>query len=253
MAVAARDYYEELGVARDASTSEIRKAYRALARKHHPDVSSDPDAAARFAAIAEAYEVLRDKKRRASYDRPDHAGGAAAGAPHRGRAAQPAEGGFAESQFGDLFSQIFGDRARPNGYAGFASAGADQEAVLDLTLEEAVPGGRHRFSLADGRDFDGKVPPGVRDGQRIRLAGEGLSGAGGGPPGDLFLHVHLMPHPRYRRDGLDLSVDVPVTPWEAALGVRADVPTLGGTAKVRIPGGSPSGGPGRHRRQPKTG
>jgi curved DNA-binding protein len=119
--------------------------------------------------------------------------------------------------------------------------GADQEAELELTLEEAARGGRRRISLGDGRDFEVEIPPGVRDGRRIRLAGEGGPGAGGGPTGDLFLRVRIRPHPRFRLDGRDLYVDLPVAPWEAALGADVQTPTLDGTARVKVPPGSSSG------------
>jgi curved DNA-binding protein len=119
--------------------------------------------------------------------------------------------------------------------------GGDQEAVLELSLEEAARGGKKRITLGDGRDFEVDIPRGVRDGQRIRLAGEGGAGVGGGPSGDLFLRVRIRPHRRFRVEGSDLYVDLPVTPWEAALGATVDVPTLDGTAQVRVPPGSSSG------------
>jgi curved DNA-binding protein len=119
--------------------------------------------------------------------------------------------------------------------------GGDQEATLELSLEEAVRGGRRRISLADGRDYEINIPAGVRDGQRIRLAGEGGRGAGEGPSGDLFLRVRVKPDPRFRVEGSDLHVDVPVTPWEAAIGATVEVPTLDGSARVRVPAGSSTG------------
>jgi curved DNA-binding protein len=119
--------------------------------------------------------------------------------------------------------------------------GADHEAALELTLEEAASGGKRRISLDNGRDFDVTIPRGVRDGQRIRLARQGSVGVGGGPSGDLFLRVRLKPHPRFRVDGRNLYVDLPVTPWEAALGAEVPVTTLSGSARVRVPAGSSSG------------
>jgi curved DNA-binding protein len=120
-------------------------------------------------------------------------------------------------------------------------AGGNQEAVLELTLEEAAAGGKRRISLGNGRDFEVAIPRGVSDGQRIRLAGQGSAGVGGGPPGDLFLRVRLRPHPRFRVEGRDLYVDLPVSPWEAALGAEVPVKTLSGSARVRVPAGSSSG------------
>jgi curved DNA-binding protein len=119
--------------------------------------------------------------------------------------------------------------------------GGDQEAVLELTLEEAAAGGKRRISLGDDRDFEVEIPPGVRDGQRIRLAGQGATGAAGGPAGDLFLRVRIKPHPRFRVEGRDLYVDLPLAPWEAALGAEVPVPTLTGNARLKIPPGSSSG------------
>jgi curved DNA-binding protein len=255
MAVAFRDYYEILGVSRDASPEDIRRAYRALARKHHPDVNKEAGAEDRFKEVSEAYEVLRDPEKRAQYDR--------FGANWRAGQDVSADPGFSDfSGFGDdgsgirfdfgggdddfseFFSGLFGRRARTqggrNGAQRFARRGADQEAVLELSLEEVAVGGKRRISLADGRSFEVNVPRGVRDGQRIRLAGEGEAGAGGGPPGDMFLRVRVRPHPRFRVEGLDLHTDLPVTPWEAALGATVDVRTLTGTERLRVPAGSSS-------------
>jgi curved DNA-binding protein len=262
MAVAFRDYYESLGVSRDASPEEIRRAYRALARKNHPDVNKEPGAEDRFKEISEAYEVLRDPDKRERYDRlganwragqdvsadPGYSGG------FEGFGGYSGEGGFGPGDgvrfdfggddFSDFFSGLFGRRTgtrRINGSEQrFSRRGGDHEAVLELSLEDVAAGGKRRISLADGRSFEVNVPPGVRDGQRIRLAGEGEPGLGGGPSGDLFLRVRIRPHPRFRVDGLDLVTDLPVTPWEAALGATVEVRTLTGTARVRVPAGSSS-------------
>ena len=255
MAVGFRDYYETLGVSRDASDEEIRRAYRKLAREYHPDVNKQQGAEDRFKEISEAYEVLRDPDKRQRYDRlganwraGDDVSGAegfAAGGP----------AGFGDirfdfgdgGDFSDFFESLFGGRGGATrtdaggGFQGFATRGGDQEAVLELSLEDAAAGGRRQLSLADGRTYDVNIPVGVRDGQRIRLAGEGGEGIGGGPSGDLFLRVRIKPHPRFRLDGRDLHVDVPVAPWEAALGATVEVPTLDGSAKVRVPPGSSSG------------
>jgi curved DNA-binding protein len=127
------------------------------------------------------------------------------------------------------------------GFDGFSTRGTDQEAVLELTLEEAASGGKRRISLGDGRDFEVEIPRGVRDGQRIRLAGQGSTGVRGGPAGDLYLRVRIKPHPRFRVEGRNLHVDLPVAPWEAALGAEVPVPTLTGSVRLRVPPGSSTG------------
>jgi curved DNA-binding protein len=244
MPVASRDYYEVLGVPRDASTEEIRRAYRKLAREHHPDVNKEAGAEERFKEIAEAYEVLGDAEKREQYDRMG------AGWRTARNASSPPPGGFEDvrvrfgddagfGDFSDLFESMFGGR----GGAGFARTrrGADVEAELELSLEEAATGGHRWVRLADGRSYEVTIPRGVRDGQRIRLAGEGAAGAGGGPLGDLFLRVRLRPHPRFRLEGDDLRTQLPVSPWEAALGATVELTTLDGTAQVKVPAGSSCG------------
>ncbi|MCW2983782.1 MAG: cytochrome c biosis protein, partial [Conexibacter sp.] len=156
-----------------------------------------------------------------------------------------------DADFSDFFESLFGGgrassrggrrRTGGGGANGFSLRGSDQEATLDLTLEEALRGGKRKITLGDGRDYEVTIPRGVRDGQRIRLAGEGSPGAGGGPPGDLLLRVRLLPHPRLRLDGRDLETDLPVAPWEAALGASVPVRTLDGTASVKVPSGSSCG------------
>ncbi|HET6173738.1 MAG TPA: DnaJ C-terminal domain-containing protein [Gaiellales bacterium] len=261
--VAFRDYYESLGVARDASDDEIRRAYRKLARTHHPDVNKEEGSEDRFKEVSEAYEVLHDPEKRARYDRLGanwRSGQDVSGAPGFDQSGGfEGFGGFGGGDdfggtrfdfgggddFSDFFSSLFGGprgrtRASSNGSAGFSLRGGDQEAVLDLSLEEVASGGKRRISLADGRSFEVAIPRGVRDGQRIRLAGEGGRGAGGGAAGDLYLRVRIAPHPHFRVEGRDLHTDLPITPWEAALGATVDVRTLTGTARVRVPAGSSS-------------
>jgi curved DNA-binding protein len=252
MAVGSRDFYDVLGVSRDASADEIRTAYRRLARQNHPDVNKDPAAAERFSEISEAYEVLRDDEKRRAYDRyGERWKAAAAGGVPPGAEPEGFGGGFpgfgtsaaGEGDLGDIFGSLFGGGRRRRGAAdGFSLRGGDHRATIDLTLEEAFRGGSRKFQLSDGRDYEVTIPPGVREGQRIRLAGEGGAGAGGGPSGDLLLDVHLLRHPRFRLRGRDVEVDLPVSPWEAALGATVPVALLdGGIAQVKVKGGTSSG------------
>lgn len=262
MAVASEDYYETLGVARDASTEEIRRAYRRLARENHPDVNKEPGAEDRFKDINEAYEVLSDPKKRARYDRygpqwrqiPEDYDGPAPGAGGGGRRVyvNTGGGGFDEAGFGgvdidDLLGGLFGGRASAGGFgrgSRVSAPGADSEAEIELPVPDAYTGGRRRITLQTGsgpRSFDVTIPAGVTDGQRIRLAGQGATGIGGGPRGDLYLIVRLAPDPRYRVDGRDITVDLPVAAWEAALGASVPVDTPGGRVQVQVPAGSSSG------------
>jgi curved DNA-binding protein len=275
----ARDYYEVLGVPRTASAEELQQAYRQLARRYHPDVNKDPNAEERFKEINEAYQVLSDPDTRARYDRfgpafrqaPEGAERWAAGAGAGGRGSRARSsragagregtyfdddrvyvgpdvdlsgggfGGMGGIDLDDLFGGMFG---RGRAGAGGPIAGADQEAELELTVEEAWSGGRRWVTLGgpDGqRSYEVNIPPGVVDGQRIRLAGQGGQGTRGGQAGDLYLMVRILPHPRYRLEGRDLYIDLPVTPWEAALGATVPVDTPGGEAKVRMPPGTSSG------------
>jgi curved DNA-binding protein len=255
MAVAFRDYYDVLDVPRDASAEDIRAAYRKLARRYHPDVNKEAGAEDRFKEVAEAYEVLRDPEKRERYDRlgPNwKAGDDVSGASgFDGFASRDGFGDvrvdFGGADFGDFsdfFDGLFGARQggrRTDGFSGFSTRGGDQEAMLALSLQEAARGGRQRITLADGREYEVNVPAGVRDGQRIRLPGEGEPGRNGGRPGDLFLRVRLEPDDRFRLEGRDVYVTVPISPWEAVLGASVTVPTLDGTKEVRVPPGSSTG------------
>jgi curved DNA-binding protein len=258
--MARRDFYEVLGVPRHASTDDIQRAYRKLARSLHPDVNTDPGAEDRFKEVSEAYDVLSDPELRSRYDAfgpdfrqvpedvdPQTWARARAGAPRGGaRRTRAGAGGPGEEWFGgrvdfeDLFGEMFGAGRRSWG----PIPGADQEAELTLTVEEAFRGGRRSITLAgpEGtRTYDVTIPPGVTDGQRIRLAGEGGQGTERAPAGDLYLVVRIAPHPRYRVDGRDLFVELPLAPWEAALGGTVAVDTPGGEAKLRVPAGTSSG------------
>ena len=242
-----KDYYKILGVERGATAEEIKKAYRKLARKYHPDVSKAPDAEERFKEVNEAYEVLGDEKKRKAYDqlgsnwrsgqefRPppgweEMVGGFSYGGGHAG------PGGFS-----DFFEQLFG------GAGGFGRArerafrGADVTARIEVDLEHVIRGGKQTVRLSDGRTLQINIPAGIGEGQKIRLAGQGESGPAGGPRGDLYLEVHYRPHARWRVTGRDLFMDLPVAPWEAALGATVTVPTPQGKVELKVPAGSQSG------------
>src|SRR5688500_7808730 len=244
-----KDYYKILGVQRGASDDEIKKAYRKLARKYHPDVSKEQNAKERFQEVSEAYETLRDKEKRAAYD--------SLGSGFRpGQDFRPppdwfdrfAGGGRAEDlhgvDLGELFESmgIFGRAQRRGGGFGRRGAfpGEDYEVAVRLSVEEAARGAERTVQL-DGRAFTARIPRGSTDGQRLRLRGKGGPGMNGGPPGDLYLQIALDPHPLYRVHGHDLDIDVPLAPWEAALGAEIEVPTLEGRVKMKVPAGSRAG------------
>jgi len=224
-----RDYYQALGVARDAPADGIKKAYRKLARKYHPDVSKEPDAQKRMQEVNEAYAVLGDPEKRAAYDqlgkdaRPGQEFRPPPGWDERFEFSE--RGGADAAEFSDFFSEIFG-RARARGRH-------DQHARVLLDIEDSFTGATRQLMLGD-RALNVKIPIGVREGQVIRLAGQGK-------PGDLLLEVQFNPHPRFRADGSDLYLDLPIAPWEAALGAVVPVELPGGALNVRIPAGAQSG------------
>lgn len=254
-----KDYYAALGVKREASPDEIKRAYRKLARKFHPDVSKEPDAEARFKEVAEAYEVLKDPERRAAYDE--------VGQRWSGRGPdQPPPGwdtGFEFSDHGpaddlgghsDFFEALFGQRARgPRRSAAQHARGEDHHAKVAVDLEDALHGASRTITLQmpalepDGRvslqrrQFELRIPKGIRAGQQLRLPGQGGAGLGQGPAGDLFLEVEFRPHRLYRVDGRDLLLDLPVAPWELALGATVTVPTPQGRVELSVPAGSKPG------------
>jgi DnaJ-class molecular chaperone len=282
MAVKFRDYYEVLGAPRIATAEEIKKRYRKLAHKHHPDVNpGDKTAEERFKELNEAYEVLSDPDKRRRYDQLGRNWkGGADFTPPPGWEGAPGDSGdihgaeYSAGDFSDFFETLFGGgrgaHARRGG-AGFARRGSNVEAEISLTLEEAHRGVTRKFSLvADEicadcggngsknnmvcascrgrgsihrpRALEVDVPPGVRDGTVIRLAGQGEAGANGAPPGDLYLRVALEPHRLFNIVGNDdVQIELPVTPWEAALGAKIEVPTLDGPVKMTIPEGSHGG------------
>jgi curved DNA-binding protein len=265
-----KDYYEVLGVPRTASPDEIKSAFRKLARKHHPDVAKDKASAeAKFKEVNEAYEVLRDPAKRKRYDelganwQDDMGGGGYGGGGARRRQG----GGYADdgsfefggTGFSDFFEQFFGGgregfgTGRQGGFGGggggFAQRGQDVEADILVPLEEALNGAtrkitlrRHTAGSGERTDtYQVRIPAGVQEGQRIRLAGQGNAGSGGASSGDLFLRVRLARHPDLTVQDSDLYYELDLAPWEAALGVKVQIPTLDGVTTLRVPEGTSSG------------
>ncbi|MEK6245258.1 MAG: DnaJ C-terminal domain-containing protein [Pseudomonadota bacterium] len=254
-----KDYYQALGVARDAPADVIKKAYRKLARKYHPDVSKEPDAEKRMKAVNEAHEVLSDPEKRAAYDQ--------LGKGHQpGQDFRPPPGwdqgfefserersGAEGAEFSEFFSEIFRRTGRGARQTRGRAQGNDHHARVLLDLEDAFSGATRQITLrAPKLDHEGrvtlaertlnvKIPRGIREGQVIRLGGQGEPGFGNGKPGDLLLEVLFKPHPRLRADGRDLLLTLPVAPWEAALGTVVPMDLPGGALNVRIPAGALSG------------
>ena len=252
-----KDYYKILGVEPSASADEIKRAYRKMARKYHPDVSKEPDAESRFKEIGEAYEALKDPEKRAQYDQVRQ-GGWRQGQefrppPGSGAGWQTAGGEQGFSGFSDFFESLFGGlggsgfgNGRRQGGARMRVRGRDVHASVDIDLQTAYDGGVQRLSLdrggaAGSRTLNVRIPAGVTDGRQIRLSGQGEPGVGGGPAGDLYLEVRLRPHHLYEVQDRDIHLTLPVAPWEAALGARLSVPTLGGKVEMNIPPGTSSG------------
>ncbi len=253
-----KDYYQTLGVERGATLDDIKKAYRRLARKYHPDVSKEPEAEARFKEVNEAYEVLKDPEKRAAYDQlgSQWRSGQEFRPPPNWDAGFEFRGGFdAGGGFSEFFESLFGGGRRP-GAAGRRqprTTGEDHRATIEISLEDAYHGAQRTITLqapevtAQGqvitrsRNLNVKIPRGVTVGQNIRLAGQGSSGPWGGDKGDLYLEIAFRPHPLYKVDQRNVTLELPVTPWEAALGSTVQVPTLGGRVDLKIPPGSQSG------------
>lgn len=258
-----KDYYKILGVDKKASQEDIKKAYRRLARKYHPDVSKEPNAEEQFKNVQEAYEVLKDPEKRSAYDQLGSNWKA-------GQEFRPPpdwnshtrfytnQGEFTEADMGgfsDFFTNLFG-RSRGFGreeYEGFSQRGADQHAKVNITLEEAFRGVARTLQLqipevdASGRvhhklrTLKINIPAGASQGQQLRLAGQGGPGISNGPAGDLYLEIDIQPHAIFSLQGKDVYITLPVTPWEAALGAEIKVPTLGGTVGLKLAAGSESG------------
>jgi curved DNA-binding protein len=250
-----QDYYQTLGVKQAASDEEIKAAYRKLARKYHPDKNKEAGAEDKFKAISEAYEVLHDKQKRAAYDNLRAGGGYRAGDSFRPPPGwqQQAPGGFEFRDFGggdaggfsDFFESLFGGRggAGPRAQRG-PIRGNDVRATVEIDLRTAYAGGKQRLGLRDAsgeRTLEVNIPAGILPGQVIRLGGQGEPGYSGAPPGDLLLEVQLRDDPQFKLHGRDIEVEVPLSPWEAALGAKVPVPTLGGAVELKIPAGSRSG------------
>jgi curved DNA-binding protein len=244
-----KDYYKVLGVERGASDDEVKKAYRRLARKYHPDVSKEKDAKERFQEVAEAYETLKDKEKRDAYDNLGrHASGQEFRPPpdwfdRFGRGGSRGGNAFEDIDLSDLFESL-GVRGTMRGGRGRRASvpipGEDYAVTVRLTLEEAASGTAREFRIND-QTIQARIPKGAGDGERLRLRGKGGPGANGGPPGDLYLQIELEPHPLFRASGHDLDIEVPIAPWEAALGAQVDVPTLDGLVSMKVPAGTRSG------------
>ncbi|MEJ5299852.1 MAG: DnaJ C-terminal domain-containing protein [Thermodesulforhabdaceae bacterium] len=262
MAVKYKDYYEILGVPRTATQEEIQRAYRKLARKYHPDVNKEPGAEEKFKEINEAYEVLKDPEKRKRYDQlgtnwkagqdftPPPGWEVHFGfGPGTGKIFEDIFGfeGSGSTGFSDFFEMLFGGMRRGQagtGTSGFTRVrdGADQEATIRISLEDAYYGAEKIITLPNSnKTYEVKIPAGILPGQKIRLAGQGEPGIGGGRSGDLYLKVEIEPHPVYRLEGRDLYMNLPITPWEAALGGDVTVGTIAGSVTIRIPPGTQSG------------
>lgn len=250
------DYYAVLGVKRDATPAEIKAAYRKLAHKYHPDVSKEKDAEQRFKEVAEAYQTLSDKEKRAAYDQLGKQQPGEEFRPPPDWQQQYGETNFSfdDLDFADLFSRMHA-AGRHAGHGGrpFPQPGEDFELPAEITLEQAFHGTDLDLDLgmpeydAQGvmrrvqRKFTAHIPKGATDGQRLRLPGKGGKGRNGGHDGDLYLKISLRPHPLFRPSGHDLYMDLPLAPWEAVLGTSVEVPTLGGAVRLKIPPGTQSG------------
>lgn len=257
-----KDYYKIMGLERDASQDDIKRAHRKLARKYHPDISKEPNAEARFKEVGEAYVVLKDPEKRAAYDRldPRKMGDREFHPPpdwdfgFEFSGAGPADAGGAN--FSDFFEELFGRQAYSTHSAHgaqFKARGQDHHAKVLVDLEDAFHGATRNINLQSteldehnrvrvtNRTLSVKIPRGVKERQQIRLKGQGSAGIGQGPKGDLYLEIHFNPHPLYHAEERDLHMTLPVTPWEVALGATVKMPTPQGTVDLKIPAGSDSG------------
>lgn len=244
-----KDYYQTLGVSKTATGDEIKKQYRHLARKYHPDVSKEKNAEEKFKEMKEAYEVLSDPEKRKAYDHmgSGYHGGDSFTPPPGWQYQQPhhARGQQYQADFSDFFESLFGQRARSNSrQTHFQQNGDDQHSKINITLEEAFHGGERRIALSTGknkRELNIKIPAGIINGQSIRLSGQGSPGLNGGKNGDLYLEIQIGKHPKFTLDKKDVYLNLKVTPWEAALGEKIEVPTLGGKIAFTLPANAQTG------------
>mgnify|MGYP003669536141 CR=1 FL=1 len=239
-----KDYYQILGVARDVSKEDLKKAYRKLARKYHPDVSKETDAEAKFKELGEAYEVLKDPEKRAQYDQfgSNYKNGQSF-TPPPGWGQQGGRGGFdGNSNFSSFFDSMFGGGG--GGRDNFYAKGEDVSAKITISLEDAFHGAKKTIRRPSGSTESGtlnvKIPAGITSGKKIRLSGQGRAGMGSNA-GDLLLEINIATHAHYRVDGSNVILDLPIAPWEAALGAKVTVPTLAGKINLTIPAGAKSG------------
>jgi len=263
-----KDYYAVMSVEKSATAEDIKRAHRKLARKYHPDVSKEKDAEARFKELAEAYDVLKDPEKRAAYDRlgANYKAGQEFQPPPDWAGSQPGHGGYSQSfQDGDgqdhsaFFDSLFRGMGRGQGagqqssHEAFDMHGQDQHAKIQIDIEDSYKGATRTLQLRvqvegsdgrprlDDRTIEFVIPKGIRAGQHIRLAAQGGPGMGRGSPGDLYLDVEMLPHPLYRTDNYDVLMDLPISPWEAALGAEVVAPTPTGLVEIKIPAGSVNG------------
>lgn len=263
MSLKFQDYYETLGVAKTATPDEIQRAYRKLAKQHHPDTNKDPGSEKKIKQINEAYEVLKDTDKRHQYDQlgANYKNGQDFRPPpgyeqtSRGFGGPGGSGGggggfnMEGGDFSDFFEMFFGQQNKGFGGGGKRAArsakGEDVETQISISVEDAFIGSQREIALqtSDGqrKTLTVKIPPGAGDGAVIRLAGQGSPGSGGGASGDLLLKVRIAPHPRFTTQGQDLSCDVKIAPWEAALGAKVDIPLFGENVSLTIPAGAQSG------------
>lgn len=243
-----KDYYEILGVSKTASEDDIKKQYRRLARKYHPDVSKEKNAEEKFKEMKEAYEVLKDAEKRKAYDQmgsDHHAGDAFTPPPDwEYKQHQRQNTPHSEADFSDFFESLFGKQHGRNKNQPFSQDGEDQHSKLSITLEEAFHGSERLIQLSDGktkRDLAVKIPAGILTGQSMRLTGLGTPGINGGKNGDLYLEITIEKHPHFSVDKKNIYLTLPVTPWEAALGEKIEVPTLGGVIAFTLPAHAQTG------------
>lgn len=260
-----KDYYKIMGLKKDSAQDEIKRVYRKLARKYHPDMNKQPDAEDKFKELGEAYEVLKDPEKRAAYDQLGtgwKAGQDFRAPPDWGAGFEHSGGGFNaadDTAYSDFFETLFG-RVGRGGFSGarasgshFRGQGEDHHARVMIDIEDTFNGATRAVTLRAPelddrghivnreRTLNVRIPKGIKQGQRIRLAGQGSPGMGGGDAGDLYLEVEFRPHPLYRTEGRDLYLELPLAPWEAALGATVKIPTPLGTVDLKIPSGSSTG------------